>query len=232
MIDSTVERQLVRRAQSGDGDAFASLYQTHWQKVYAICFRITRERAEAEDCAQEAFLQSFLRLSTFRGESALSTWLYRLTVNVVLMRLRGKHAKLVPLEPAASQELGGDTSLLNFFPVDDLGLLGAVDRIALNRALRKLPRGYRKIFLMHDVEGMAHSEIARSLGCSIGNSKSQLHQARSRLRRLLRRATCRRDPRERQTRPLPPRYHPDSMPEVTNAGLVRDQGQASLQLVA
>jgi RNA polymerase sigma-70 factor (ECF subfamily) len=233
MIDSTVERQLVRRAQSGDGDAFASLYQTHWQKVYAICFRITRERAEAEDCAQEAFLQSFLRLSTFRGESALSTWLYRLTVNVVLMRLRGKHAKLVPLEPATSHELGGDISLLNLFPVEDLGLRGAVDRIALNRALRNLPRGYRKIFLMHDVEGMAHSEIARKLGCSIGNSKSQLHQARLRLRRLLRRATCRRDVPGGQTRTFPPRCRMDAVPEVTpQLAQLAGQGRASLQLVA
>lgn len=233
MIDSTAERQLVRRAQSGDGEAFASLYQSHWQKVYAICFRITRERAEAEDCAQEAFLQSFLRLSTFRGESALSTWLYRLTVNVVLMRLRGKHAKLVPLEPGTSNEAGGETSLLNLFPVEDLGLLGAVDRIALNRALRKLPRGYRKIFLMHDVEGMAHSEIARRLGCSIGNSKSQLHQARLRLRRLLRRTTCRRDARGLQTRAVPPLCRIDSMLEVTpETSMLRDQGQPSLQLVA
>ena len=233
MIDAMVERQLVQRAQSGDGDAFASLYETHWQKVYAICFRITRERAEAEDCAQEAFLQSFLRLSTFRGESALSTWLYRLTVNVVLMRLRGKHAKLVPLEPNAAHEPGGDTSLLNLFPVEDLGLLGAVDRIALNRALRKLPRGYRKIFLMHDVEGMAHSEIARRLGCSIGNSKSQLHQARLRLRRLLRRATHHRDGRERQTRTFPLRYRVDSLPDLApTSSLLHDQGHAPLQLVA
>lgn len=233
MIDSTVERQLVRRAQGGDGDAFASLYERHWQKVYAICLRITRERAEAEDCAQEAFLQSFLRLSTFRGESALSTWLYRLTVNVVLMRLRGKHAKLVPLEPVAAHEPGGDVSLLNLFPVDDLGLLGAVDRIALNRALRKLPRGYRKIFLMHDVEGMAHSEIARRLGCSIGNSKSQLHQARLRLRRLLRRATCRRDTSGSPTRTFPARCRIDSLPEVTPpAGMLRDPVQVPVQLVA
>ena len=85
MSDTTMERQLIQRAQGGDKDAFASLYDTHKQKVFSICLRITRERAEAEDCAQEAFLQSYLRLSTFRGESALSTWLYRLTVNVVLM---------------------------------------------------------------------------------------------------------------------------------------------------
>lgn len=187
MSDSTTERQLIQRAQSGDKDAFASLYETHKQKVYSICLRITRERAEAEDCAQEAFLQSYLRLSTFRGESALSTWLYRLTVNVVLMRLRANHRKPVSLEVGSSTESSGDGSLLNLFPVEDLRLAGTVDRIALKRALRKLPPGYRTIFMLHDVEGMAHSEIARKLGCTIGNSKSQLHQARLRLRRLLRR---------------------------------------------
>jgi RNA polymerase sigma-70 factor (ECF subfamily) len=192
MTDSIMERQLIRRAQGGDPDAFASLYKTHRQKVYSICLRITRERAEAEDCTQEAFLQSFLRLSTFRGESALSTWLYRLTVNVVLMRLRANHRKPVSLEAGSSTaEPGSDLSLLNLFPVEDLRLAGTVDRIALNRALRKLPPGYRTIFVLHDVEGMAHSEIARKLGCTIGNSKSQLHQARLRLRRLLRRTSSR-----------------------------------------
>ena len=182
-----MERQLIHRAQSGDRDAFARLYATHRQKVYSICLRITREHAEAEDCAQEAFLQSFLRLSTFRGDSALSTWLYRLTVNVVLMRLRANRRKPVSLEAASITESGTQVCLINVLPVEDLCLAGTVDRIALTRALRKLPPGYRTIFVLHDVEGMAHSEIARRLGCTIGNSKSQLHQARLRLRRLLRR---------------------------------------------
>jgi RNA polymerase sigma-70 factor (ECF subfamily) len=206
-----MERQLIQRAQSGDRDAFASLYETHKQKVYSICLRITRERAEAEDCTQEAFLQSFLRLSTFRGDSALSTWLYRLTVNVVLMRLRANRRRPVSLEAANTAESGPEGSLINVVPVEDLRLSGSVDRIALTRALRKLPPGYRTIFVLHDVEGMAHSEIARRLGCTIGNSKSQLHQARSRLRRLLRRP---------HMRALASRRHP-STPHL---GLSRSRG--------
>jgi RNA polymerase sigma-70 factor (ECF subfamily) len=185
--DGLSEKQLVQQAQLGDKEAFARLYETHKQRVYAICLRITREKTEAEDCAQEAFLQCFLRLSTFRGESALSTWLYRLTVNVVLMRLRANHVKPVSLDTSGTAEDFGESAILNACPVDDMRLSGAIDRITLHRALRELPPGYRTIFLLHDVEGKAHSEIARQLGCSIGNSKSQLHQARTRLRRFLRR---------------------------------------------
>jgi RNA polymerase sigma-70 factor, ECF subfamily len=187
-IDGLSERQLVQRAQSGDKEAFARLYETHKQRVYAICLRITREKMEAEDCAQEAFLQCFLRLSTFRGDSALSTWLYRLTVNVVLMRLRANHVKLVSLDTSGTSDDFSESVILNACSVDDMRLSGALDRITLHRALRQLSPGYRTVFLLHDVEGNAHSEIARELGCSIGNSKSQLHQARSRLRRFLRRS--------------------------------------------
>lgn len=190
-IDGLSERQLVQRAQSGDKEAFAQLYETHKQRVYAICLRITREKMEAEDCAQEAFLQCFLRLSTFRGDSALSTWLYRLTVNVVLMRLRANHVRPVSLDASGTADDFGESVILNACPVDDMRLSGTLDRIALHRAVRHLSPGYRTIFLLHDVEGKAHSEIARQLGCSIGNSKSQLHQARNRLRRFLRRSTRR-----------------------------------------
>jgi RNA polymerase sigma-70 factor (ECF subfamily) len=108
-----------------------------------------------------------------------------LTVNVVLMRMRAIRVKPASLD-SGGLEAAGESAILNTFPVDDLHLTGAIDRIALHRALRQLPLGYRTIFLLHDVEGKAHSEIARELGCSIGNSKSQLHQARARLRRFLR----------------------------------------------
>src|SRR5579862_8475333 len=118
-LDDLSEKQLVRLAQLGDKQAFARLYETHKRRVYALCLRITREQTEAEDCTQEAFLQCFLRLSTFRGDSALSTWLYRLTVNVVLMRLRAAHVKPISLDSGSSSE-GGETSYLNLFPVKDL----------------------------------------------------------------------------------------------------------------
>jgi RNA polymerase sigma-70 factor (ECF subfamily) len=184
-VNRLTEKRLVERAQSGDSHAFASLYEMHKHRVYAICLRFTRERMEAEDCSQEAFLQCFLRLSTFRGESALSTWLYRLTVNVVLMRLRRKLVPVVSLESSSASEGSGRTPLPNACPVDDLRLRDAIDRITLHRALRQLAPGYRTILMLHDVEGKAHREIARELGCSIGNSKSQLHQARVCLRRFL-----------------------------------------------
>ena len=196
----TAEGNLILRAQQGDHEAFAALYKNHWRRVYAVCLRITREQQEAEDCAQEAFMQCFLRLSTFRGESALSTWLYRLSVNVVLMRLRSKRGRTVALDEESGHDITPGAASLNSMPVRDLYLAGAVDRIALQRALRKLPIGYRTIFVLHDMEGLAHSEIARRLGCSIGNSKSQLHQARVCLRRFLRRPSK----QNRQGRPWKP----------------------------
>jgi RNA polymerase sigma-70 factor, ECF subfamily len=187
-FDTLSEKQLVQLARTGDKQAFAQLYEIHKRRVYAICLRITRDTAEAEDCAQEAFLQCFLRLSTFRGDAALSTWLYRLTVNVVLMRLRATRVRPISLDTSGTLEDSGESAILTLCPVEDLRLTGTADRIALHGALRRLPPGYRTIFLLHDVEGKAHSEIARELGCSIGNSKSQLHQARLRLRRFLRRS--------------------------------------------
>ena len=204
MANSETERQLIQRAQAGDCEAFSSLYEAHRRKVYSICLRITREPSEAEDCAQEAFLQCFLRLSTFRGDSALSTWLYRLTVNVVLMRLRANHHRPLSVELAPTTDNTAETSYLNLFPVEDLRLSGTIDRIAIGRALRRLPNGYRTIFLLHDVEGMAHSEIAQKLGCTIGNSKSQLHQARLRLRRFLRRPALARRHRQAKADALKP----------------------------
>ncbi len=191
------EKQLVQQARLGDEQAFARLYEIHKPRVLAVCLRITREKTEAEDCAQEAFLQCFLQLSTFRGESALSTWLYRLTVNVVLMRLRAKPLKFLSLAASGSSNDSSESPLRNACPVEDLRLKGAIDRITINRALGQLPPGYRTVFLLHDVEGKAHGEIAGELGCSIGNSKSQLHRARHRLRLFLRRSQSRSSSRGR-----------------------------------
>jgi RNA polymerase sigma-70 factor, ECF subfamily len=203
MATSSAQMDLIRSAQAGDSEAFSSLYETHRRKVYSICLRITGEPSEAEDCAQEAFLQCFLQLSTFRGDSALSTWLHRLTVNVVLMRLRANRRRPMSVELGPSAEHDGETSLLNLLPVEDQQLTGTIDRIAIGRALGRLPNGYRTVFLLHDVEGLAHSEIARNLGCTIGTSKSQLHQARLQLRHFLRRSKAGR--RHNQTRAAAPR---------------------------
>jgi RNA polymerase sigma-70 factor (ECF subfamily) len=202
MATSAAQMHLIRCAQAGDSEAFSSLYEAHRRKVYAICLRITGEPSEAEDCTQEAFLQCFLRLSTFRGDSALSTWLHRLTVNVVFMRLRAHRHRPMSVELGPGGEHAGETSLLNLLPVEDQQLAGTIDRIAIARALGKLPTGYRTVFLLHDVEGLAHSEIARNLGCTIGTSKSQLHQARLQLRHFLRRSKVGR--RHHQTKAAAP----------------------------
>jgi RNA polymerase sigma-70 factor (ECF subfamily) len=140
--------------------------------------------AEAEDLAQEAFLQLFRKIGTFRGESAFSTWLHRLAVNVVLMRLRRKTVVDASLEEVTEpdEESGGPR---RDFGGPDLRLSGSIDRVNLQRAIDQLPQGYKTVFVLHDVQGYEHNEIAELMGCSIGNSKSQLHKARMRLRELL-----------------------------------------------
>jgi RNA polymerase sigma-70 factor (ECF subfamily) len=178
------EAEAIRRAQQGDAAAFERIYRLHGRRVYALCLRMVGNTAEAEDLAQEAFLQLFRKIATFRGESAFSTWLHRLSVNVVLMRLRKKTLAATSLDEqnesdeessGARKDIGGP----------DLRLSGSVDRVNLERAVQRLPPGYRSIFVLHDVQGYEHNEIASIMKCSIGNSKSQLHKARMRLRELL-----------------------------------------------
>jgi RNA polymerase sigma-70 factor (ECF subfamily) len=173
---------LVQRAQIGDADAFASLFHAHKAKVYSVCLRMTNNTAEAEDLTQDAFLQVFRKLATFRGDSALSTWLYRIAVNTVLMHFRKKALKQVSLDEPFSQDA---KVVRREYGSRDDRLTGCVDRIALARAIKELPDGYRTIFLLHEVEGYEHQEIAELLDCSVGNSKSQLHKAKLRIRELL-----------------------------------------------
>ena len=173
---------LVKRAQIGDADAFASLFHAHKAKVYSVCLRMTNNTAEAEDLTQDAFLQVFRKLATFRGDSALSTWLYRIAVNTVLMHFRKKALKQVSLDEPFSQDA---RVVRREYGSRDDRLTGCVDRIALARAIKELPDGYRTIFLLHEVEGYEHQEIAELLDCSVGNSKSQLHKAKLRIRELL-----------------------------------------------
>jgi RNA polymerase sigma-70 factor, ECF subfamily len=173
---------LVKRAQEGDADAFASLFHAHKAKVYSVCLRMTNNTAEAEDLTQDAFLQVFRKLATFRGDSALSTWLYRIAVNTVLMHFRKKALRQVSLDEPYSQDA---KVVRREYGSRDDRLTGCVDRIALARAIKELPDGYRTIFLLHEVEGYEHQEIAELLDCSVGNSKSQLHKAKLRIRELL-----------------------------------------------
>ncbi len=178
------EAELIERAKQGDARAFQALYDKHKRRVYSLCLRMTSNTAEAEDLTQEAFLQLYRKIGTFRGESAFSTWLHRLSVNVVLMHLRKKSLPVVSLEET-TQGTEEDTPKKDF-GAEDLALAGSIDRLQLQRAVDDLPPGYRTIFVLHDVEGYEHNEIAAIVGCSIGNSKSQLHKARMKLRDLLR----------------------------------------------
>src|SRR5271155_4939217 len=181
------EAEAIRRAQAGDSAAFDFLYQLHSRRVYALCLRMVNNPADAEDLMQEAFLQLFRKIATFRGESAFSTWLHRMTVNVVLMRLRKKSLPTDSLEETMEPDAESSAPKRDI-GAPDLRLSGAVDRVNLERSVQKLPPGYRTVFVLHDVQGYEHNEIADIMGCSIGNSKSQLHKARMRLRGLLQEA--------------------------------------------
>ncbi len=190
------EADAIRLAQQGDAAAFERIYGLHKRRVYSLCLRMVGNTAEAEDLTQEAFLQLFRKISTFRGESAFSTWLHRLAVNVVLMRLRKKAAPEISLEETTQPDEEGDSPRRDFGS-PDLRLTGSIDRLNLQRAIDQLPQGYKTVFVLHDVQGYEHNEIAELMGCSIGNSKSQLHKARMRLRELLH-ETQRAEARERR----------------------------------
>jgi RNA polymerase sigma-70 factor (ECF subfamily) len=141
---------------------------------------MTHNIAEAEDLAQEVFVHLFRKIGSFRGEAAFTTWLHRLTVNQVLMHFRKRSVKLERTneEGETPDQIVRGTENPNRMPV--------LDRISLNSALKQLPPGYRSVFVLHDIEGHEHDEIAKILGVAVGTSKSQLHKARMKLRRLLR----------------------------------------------
>jgi RNA polymerase sigma-70 factor (ECF subfamily) len=178
------DAEVIARAQAGDESAFEALFRTHQKRIYRLCLRMIGNVAEAEDLTQEAFLQVFRKIRTFRGESAFSTWLHRLAVNVVLMRLRKKKPQEISVDCAPQNEQSERQEWE--FATPDLELTGVVDRVSLEYAVSKLADGYREVFLMHDVLGYEHHEIAEALGYSVGNSKSQLHKARMKLRQSLR----------------------------------------------
>jgi RNA polymerase sigma-70 factor, ECF subfamily len=182
------EREAITRAQRGDGVGFEYLYKKYSRRVYSVCLRMTRNSAEAEDLTQQTFLQVFRKIGTFRGESGFSTWLHRVTVNIVLMHLRRRKRTEVLLEDL--NHPGSDNEAPREFGASDTSMFGAIDRLNLRRAIRKLPSGYKRFFLLYDVLGYEHHEIAQRLGCSTGCSKSQLHRARKQLRRLLQGERC------------------------------------------
>jgi RNA polymerase sigma-70 factor (ECF subfamily) len=174
------EAMAIKRAQRGDSSAFEFLYSLHKRRVFTLCLRITKDVSTAEELTQEAFLQVYRKLTTFRGDAKFSTWLHRLTVSTVFMHMRKKHVAEVPLE-----DLPTEDDFPRQYGKKDSLLGGAADRVLLERAIEQLPPGYRLVFVLHDIEGYEHQEIADMLGCTLGNSKSQLHKARLRIRYLL-----------------------------------------------
>ena len=172
--------ELAQRAAKGDMPAFEELYDRHHRRVYSLCLRMTQNVSEAEDLTQEVFIQLFRKIGSFRGESAFTTWLHRLTGNQVLMHFRRRGVR----DEKTTEE--GDMPEQVVLGTDNPNQMPVVDRIALDKAIAQLPPGYRTVFVLHDVEGHEHEEIARMLGCSVGTSKSQLHKARMKLRQLLR----------------------------------------------
>ena len=169
----------AKLAAAGDMEAFEKIYRRYHQRVYALCLRMTRNVAQAEDLAQDVFIQLLRKINTFRGESSFTTWLHRLTVNQVLMHFR----KPIQKTEQTTEDDTAPTPIAR--GTENPDKMSVIDQISLGEAIRQLPRGYRTVFILHDVEGYEHEQIAKMLGCAVGTSKSQLHKARMRLRRLL-----------------------------------------------
>ena len=178
-VSEAPDQTLARKAAEGNMEAFEELYRRHNRRVYSLCLRMTQNTTEAEDLAQEAFIQLLRKIGSFRGDSAFTTWLHRLTVNQVLMHFRKRKAR----DEKTTED--GETPEQVVLGTDNPTRMSVIDRIALDKAIAQLPPGYRSVFVLHDVEGYEHTEIGRLLRCSVGTSKSQLHKARMKLRLLL-----------------------------------------------
>lgn len=180
---SVDEKTQDERKIERDLPPFEELFRLHHRRVYAMCLRMTGSATEAEDLCQEVFIQLFRKLDTFRGESSFKTWLHRLTINQVLMHFRKKRCRKEELTEIGelADRLFKGPKVSASFPI--------LDRLALDEAMLKLAPGYRVVLILHDVEGLQHFEIASILGCAVGTTKSQLHKARLRMRKLLRERT-------------------------------------------
>jgi RNA polymerase sigma-70 factor, ECF subfamily len=176
---SLYDYRLAQRIAGGDMQAFEELYDRYHRRVYTLCLRMTGNQTEAEDLAQEIFIHVYRKIGSFRGESMMMTWLHRVTVNKVLMHFRKNSVRRELMTET------GDAPEPKAQAADIPSQTLAVNRIALDRAISQLPPGYRAVFLLHDVEGYEHAEIARICGTATGTSKSQLHKARKKLHELL-----------------------------------------------
>ena len=179
--DRSADRALVERCRAGDLGAFEELYRQHAGKLFSLATRILGNQSDAEDLLQEIFLSAHRKLDGFRGDSALSTWLYRLATNHCLDHLRSRAARTSQVTEALDDEPG-------WYEPGRRGLAEqSVSKIDLERAMARLPEGCRAAFVLHDVEGLEHREVAEALGIAEGTSKSQVHKARLRLRAMLKR---------------------------------------------
>jgi RNA polymerase sigma-70 factor (ECF subfamily) len=179
--------ELAQRAAAGDAEAFEQIYRLHHRRVFTLCLRMTQDASTAEDLAQEVFIHLYRTVGSFRGESSFTTWLHRMTVNQVLMHFRKNKRR--------KAETAVDTDAHELRAAQAPAGAPSVERLALDAAVAQLPPGYRAVFILHDVEGYEHEEIARMLGFATGTSKSQLHKARLKLRTLLKRRTMELSPR-------------------------------------
>src|SRR5437868_9690055 len=178
-VAKATDYDLAQAAAGGDMAAFEEIYQRHHRRVYSICLRMLQSTSEAEDLTQDVFIQLYRKIGSFRGDSAFTTWLHRMTVNQVLMHFRKRTVKF----EKTTEE--GETPDQVVSGTANPQKMRIVDNIALDNAIAQLPEGYKNVFVLHDVEGFEHEEVARILGCSVGTSKSQLHKARLKLQKLL-----------------------------------------------
>ncbi|MCP4658420.1 MAG: RNA polymerase sigma factor [bacterium] len=177
-MDSFAVDPWVERAQAGDTGAFEEIYRQHVGRVYALCLRMSGDPGEATELTQDAFVRAWEKLDTFHGSSAFSSWLHRLTVNVVLGRWRARGRQRERVVAIDEVVAGGGGR-------DPLQVPERRDAIDLERAIAALPTGARTVFVLHDVEGYGHKEIAEMTGLATGTSKAQLHRARRLLREAL-----------------------------------------------
>jgi RNA polymerase sigma-70 factor, ECF subfamily len=178
-VTKITDLELAKVAAGGNMVAFEEIYKRHHRRVYSICLRMLQNASEAEDLTQDVFIQLYRKIGSFRGDSAFTTWLHRMTVNQVLMHFRKrtvKYEKVTEEGETPDQVVAGSVNPEK---------MQIVDKIALESAIAQLPDGYKNVFVLHDVEGYEHEEVARILGCSVGTSKSQLHKARLKLQKLL-----------------------------------------------
>lgn len=171
--DRLEERQLVEQARAGDRHAMSALYHKYDRRVYSVARRLTGDDDLAQDVAQDAWIRAFQKLDMFRGDASFGTWVYRIATNAALNRLRSLSRRSEAESTAEWTKRAAS--------IDDVVL----NQRLLQEALDRLPKGYRTVLVLHDVQGMKHDEIADMLGVTVGTSKSQLHKARARMREML-----------------------------------------------